>query len=56
MGRGLRDRGVWWGILRGRYRCLFVCLVDWLVEFAARAKKKKNNSREDDVFLTHTHI
>lgn len=42
MGSGMRDRGVWWGILRGRLMvvCLFVCLVDRLIEFAARVKKE----------------
>lgn len=30
MGSDLRDRGVWWGILRGRL--MVVCLVGWLVE------------------------
>lgn len=38
MGSDLRDRGVWWGILRGRL--MFVCLVGCLIGFAARVKKR----------------
>lgn len=52
MGRGMGDRGVWWGILRGRYFmfvCLFVCL-----NLLQERKNNKKNSREDDFFLTHT--
>lgn len=50
MGSDLRDRGVWWGILRGR----FVWLIVWLIEFAARAKKKMTAERRMIFFLTHT--
>lgn len=50
MGSGLRDRGVWWGILRGRL--MVVCLF----EFAARVEKKNNSREEDDSFLTHTYM
>lgn len=50
MGSGMRDRGVWWGGLRGMFVCLFVCLF----EFAARAKKKKKITAERMIFLTHT--